>query len=96
MGEDCCEGKEGKDDCCKEGGCEMSHHMMKLADHAWAELAKEKMKKLWQEQRGANMDKIAEASVKGSMSFWMKKMNGEEFSKEDWDNFSKSLQEAMK
>ena len=71
-GADCCSGSS----CNKSSGCEMTDMLMHIADSAWAELMKDKMKKLFETHRGKNMDKLAKASVEASLAYWEHKMKG--------------------
>ncbi len=95
MGNDC------KDEscCCKEGYCEMSSGMMCLADKAWGDLMAEKMKKLWEKERGSNMDAAAEVIVKHSMATWKHRMEKQDMKanlpQEEIDKFREELGKVM-
>lgn len=69
--------------------------MLSLADAAWAELMKEKIKILFEKERGSNMDKVAEVATKASMEFWAKKMSGTEADEEFFKDFGKKLDAAF-
>jgi hypothetical protein len=71
---------KSESDCESEpkSGCEMTDQMMVLANEAWAELVKEKMKKRFEEVSGEKMNKIALASVEASMAYWQHKMKGKQ------------------
>lgn len=79
-----CESQEG-------GCCEMSAMLMKLADEAWGELMKEKMKKAIEKERGEKMNKVAAVSVQASLAYWEHKMQG----KAQCHEFSENLKKAF-
>ncbi len=95
-----CANKECTGACENSEYCEMSGMMVNLADAAWEQLMMEKMKQVWDKQRGANMMKAAEVSVKHSMAVWMAKMKAQDMtaqaSKEEIANFKKELEAAFK
>lgn len=59
-----------------DSGCEMTDMMMCLANDAWADLMKEKMKAELEKARGAKMNKVAAAAVQASITYWEHKMAG--------------------
>ena len=72
-----CDTKYHKEKNCHHNtGCEMTDGMLRLADSAWEELIKEKMKKIFEEQNGERMDKVAQATVDVANAFWQSKMEG--------------------
>ena len=80
MGENCCDESccEGKSDscCCNEccgEGMDMGKMMMQLANEAWSELMKEKMKAAYQKSIGNKMDKIAAVGVEACIGYWNSK-----------------------
>ena len=81
--EDCC--GEERHECCEESECQGSHYnsgdlmidgVLEIADEAWAELMKEKMKKHFEATMGKKMDEMAKAAVEASLIFWKNKMKG--------------------
>ena len=71
-----CESESKKKQCHHNSGCEMTDGMLRLADEAWEELVKEKMKKIFEEHNGEKMNKVAQASVEAATAFWQTKMEG--------------------
>ena len=79
--QECCNNKH---DCCEESrceeksstGCEMTDMMMGIADHAWEELMKEKIKKEFEKQIGERMNKVASASASASIAHHTHMMEG--------------------
>ena len=75
---------ENNQNCCEDtcntkkptSGCEMTDMIMHIADHAWAELMKEKMKKEFEKQMGDKMNKVAIASVNASIEYHTHEMEG--------------------
>ena len=65
-----------KQDSCHSSGCEMTDKLMHLAEKAWEKLLIEKMKKILEEKNGARMDKVAQATVEATNSYWEHKMKG--------------------
>ena len=99
MGEDCCDEK-----CCSSKSCECnescgcsseetskSAYMLKLADEAWSELMKEKMKESIEKMVGDKMNKTAQVSVEASMAYWSNKMRNEAA----WAEFEEKLRKSM-
>ena len=73
----CSEESCSAESCCEEStGCEMTDMMLKLADEAWSELMKEKMKAAFESERGEKMDAVAKAVVNASIGKWEYKMLG--------------------
>ncbi|MFC1648132.1 hypothetical protein ACFL1B_01605 [Nanoarchaeota archaeon] len=100
MGHDkdgCCGGSCGDKD---NGYDEMTGEMLFLADKAWSHLVLDKMKEVWEKERGSNMDKAAEVAVKHSMDAWMARMSSGDMKKnlpkEAIDKFREDLNNAMK
>ncbi len=74
---DCCESEN--DSCCSSeccGGGDMADGLMKLADEAWGELLKEKIKKQYEKAAGPKMDKLAAVLAEGAIEYWKAKMEG--------------------
>ena len=78
--EKCCSA-EGKSCCCSEKGCdcggEHSEHatmIMQLANEAWTELLKEKMKSAFEKALGDKLNKVAQVGVEASTGYWQNKM----------------------
>lgn len=88
MGHQCC--------CTEDGYCEMSRMMLKIADDAWYELMKEKMKAEYEKKRGEKMSKAAKIGVQHSIEFWETKMKNMEMKKEKIEEFKKELMGAFK
>ena len=102
MGEECCEEgsccESGKgSECCSEKCCcegnsmDKGQMMMGLANEAWSELMKEKMKAAYEKAKGDKMNKVAQISVEACMAYWGSKMK----SKEAWNEFEEKLKNAM-
>tara|TARA_Y100000310_G_scaffold340490_1_gene436442 strand:- start:342 stop:626 length:285 start_codon:yes stop_codon:yes gene_type:complete len=94
MGENC-ESKE----CCKENkkecgtGCEMTDHLMGLADEAWEELFKEKIKAHYEKTAGEKMTRTAEATAEAAMAFWQSKMAKKKTIAEQTEKIKQSFSE---
>ena len=100
MGEGCCGGgccSSEADEKCSDESCEdtssmdMSKMMMALANEAWADLMKEKMKAIYEKSMGEKMNKAAHVSVEACTDYWNSKMKG----KDSWDKYSEKLKNAM-
>ena len=72
-------------------GCEMSNHMVRIADNAWECLMAEKMKAHWEKLMGSKMNEIAAASVETSMAYHMNMVKG----KMEVEASAKKIQQAM-
>jgi hypothetical protein len=66
----------------KGGGCDAIRHMEKLANQAWDELFKEKVKKHYEENIGKKMDENAEIVAERAIHIWKNKMANREAKKE--------------
>ncbi len=90
---------KGKTDCCGEDYCEMTSSMVCLANEAWSDLMKEKMKHLWDKERGPIMDNVADVVVKHTMDVWKARMEAhdmkKQLSKEEIDKFKEDLGKAF-
>ena len=98
MGEECNEGSccESSSDCCESKGCceqekGMGVMVMRLANEAWEELMKEKMKSAYEKAMGDKMNKTAQIGVEACMMYWGNKMKG----KMAWMEFEEKLNKAM-
>lgn len=98
MGKDCNEGKcceDGGNSCCCNESCEesMDHGkmIMQLANEAWAELMKEKMKAAYEKTMGEKMNKVALVGVEACIAYWTQKMKEEGACHE----YSEKLKKAM-
>ena len=97
MSQECCESKcceESKEKCCSKGCCEEESKgkmMMRMADEAWEELMKEKMKQAYEKSIGEKMNKVASVAVEGCIAFWTNKMKEESTCHE----FEQKLSKAM-
>ena len=69
----------------------MAGMMMKLAEEAWGEVIKEKMKTIIEKQGGDRMDKVAAAGVEAAGAFHMGKMKTEA----DMQVHKKKIEEAF-
>ncbi len=80
----------GQDNCCDE---EKGHTgmILGLANAAWTELLKEKMKKAYEKAAGSKMDKIAAIGVEANIEMWRGKMQ----EKAKWAEFEEKLDKAM-
>lgn len=89
-----------KSECCGEDYCEMSGQMVCLANEAWSELMKEKMKQAWDKERGSIMNGVADVVVKHSMDVWNARMESQdmkkELSREEIDAFKEELGKAFR
>ena len=100
MGEDCCEEKSccesnKESECCSEKSCceddSKGKMMMEIANEAWTELMKDKMKAAYEKAKGDKMDKVAHISVEACMAYWANKMK----SQAAWEEFEEKLKNAM-
>ena len=98
METECCEDKccsAGKESCCCECSCsesnDLSKMIMQLANEAWGELMKEKMKAAYDKAVGDKMNKAAQVGVEASMAFWSGKMK----EKASFAEFEEKLKKAM-
>ena len=66
----------------KEGACDAIRHMEKLANQAWDELFKEKVKKHYEESIGKKIDKNAKIVAEQAIHTWRNKMANREAKKE--------------
>lgn len=66
----------------KEGSCDAIRHMEKLANQAWDELFKEKVKKHYEENIGKKMDENAKIVAEQAIHIWNNKMSNRETKKE--------------
>ena len=93
MGNECCDEK-----CCSEScqcSCEetndISKEIMQLADKAWEELMKEKMKAAYEKAIGERMNKVAQVGIEASIAYWGSKMKAQS----SWAEFEEKLRKAM-
>ena len=82
--------------CCEKEEKDMAHEMLHLADCAWYSLMKEKMKKVYEKERGQKMDQVADISAKAAIDFWTKKMAGEEPGDEFYNELRTRLDAVFK
>ena len=96
--ESCCTTKE----CCSESSCgcneegfktecEMTNKFIILANESWAELLKDKMKKVYEKKNGEHMNKLAEVLVDACSSYWQGKMQ----EKAKCAEFTEKIRQAM-
>ena len=64
---------------------------MQLANNAWEELMKEKMKAAYEKAIGERMNKVAQVGIEASIAYWSNKMK----EKSSWDEFEEKLRKAM-
>ncbi|MBI1935580.1 hypothetical protein HYS31_04005 [Candidatus Woesearchaeota archaeon] len=95
-GDGCCESGKGsgccEESCCCEESMSKGKYMMGLADRAWEELMKEKMKVAFEKAKGEKMERVAQMSVEACMAYWSNKMKEEGA----WAEFEEKLRNAMK
>jgi len=77
----------------KEGGCDMIRHMEKLANQAWEELFKEKIKKHYEKSIGQKMDVNAQIVAERAIHVWKNKMATKEAKKEYENKLFTSMKE---
>lgn len=65
--ESCCEGKDGKHD-------DFAKHLLCMADQAWMELLKDKIKENILASSGAHLDQLAKAVSDSNQARWKNKM----------------------
>jgi len=68
----------------KEHGCcfNITDHIKTVANKAWSELLKEKIKKRYEEKLGTKMDEIAGVAADAAIEFWRHKIESKESCKE--------------
>ena len=88
--ESCCTAKSAEC-CCEEESKSMGKMMMDLANEAWSELMKEKMKASYEKAVGDKMNKAAQVSVEACMAYWNNKMKEQASCAE----FEEKLKRAM-
>ena len=88
--ESCCAAKSAEC-CCEEESKSMGKMMMDLANEAWSELMKEKMKAAYEKAVGDKMNKSSQASVEACMAYWNNKMKEQASCAE----FEEKLKRAM-
>ncbi|MFQ5645871.1 MAG: hypothetical protein ACE5GM_02990 [bacterium] len=81
-----CAPKPASDECCNMPG-----KLLSLADQAWEELLKEKMKAEIQKSRGEKMDKIARLVVEADLAKWGHMITG----KAKCEEYKQSLKELV-
>lgn len=81
----CCEPKMGSE-------CEKTEMLFRLANKAWDELMREKMKKEWEKSMGPHMDKMAKVATEAAGKYWQNKMEA----KENVHMFMNKVHEAHK
>jgi len=82
---------KSSDGCNLNSGCSMSDEIFSIANEAWRELLKEKMKKEFEKQRGEKMNGIAVVGVEGAMNYWQNMMAGKGATQE----FQEKLKQAF-
>ena len=91
--EKCCEAKECCSESCNESSCEESKGdmMMNIANEAWEELMKEKMKSAYEKSIGDKMNRTAMVAVEACIAYWGNKMK----EKAACAEFEEKLKKAM-
>ena len=86
-----------EDECCGGHNKEpdMPTMMMYMAQDAWAELMKEKMKAAFDAKRGDKMEAAAQLAVDHSITCWNAKMQGKEVEPEKHQEYGKKLMEIF-
>jgi hypothetical protein len=87
----CCETSCGHNEEGFKTECEVTNGMMKLANEAWGELLKEKMKKVYDKKNGEHMNKLAEVLVDTCTAYWHGKMQ----EKAKCAEFTEKIKQAM-
>lgn len=88
--------KQHMKDCeCGEEYDEMTGMMFCLTHKAWEQAITEKIKEAWIKERGKNMEKAAEASVKHGMKVWMAKEMKKPIPKDEIEKYKKDLKKAF-
>ncbi len=73
----CCD--ESSAECCDSNSnecCNMAERLLELADEAWFELLKEKIKKEIESTSGAKMNELAKMVAKANCERWSHKIKG--------------------
>ena len=95
-----CGCEESKGSCQSGCGCEgscscesksMAGMIMNLANEAWMELMKEKMKHAYEKATGDKMNKIAQVGIEACIAYWGNQMKD----KSSYDEFEEKLKKAM-
>ena len=87
----CCESSCGCNDSCCDSEMSKGKMFMNLAEEAWMELMKEKMKAAIEKASGPKMDKAAQVAVEASIAHWADKKKKEAVCAE----FEEKLHRAM-
>ena len=66
----------------KDNGCNVIRYMESLADQAWSELFKEKVKSHYEKAIGEKMDQYAEIVANQSVEEWKRKIENKEIKKD--------------
>lgn len=83
---ECC-----KKSCCDDGNMDKSKMMMNLANDAWEELMKEKIKTAYEKVIGDKMSKAAAVSAEACIAYWNSKMKEEAACAEFEDKLGKAM-----
>jgi len=71
--------------------CDMTAHLFDLANQAWEELLKEKIKKVYEKKLGEHLNKTAQVAADGCADYWQSKIQEKTKCKE----FQEKVKEAM-
>ena len=69
----------------------MTDGILKMAEKAWEQAVLEKMKQHFEQAAGEHLQKVAEAGVKASMTFWHNKMKSKAEMHQEFENIKKSM-----
>ena len=92
--------EENMEECKSKGeDCDMTSGLLCIADKAWEELMKDKLKHEWEKHRGETMDKVAEVVIQHSMKLWKHRMSSQDMKanlpNEEVDAFKEELGKAF-
>jgi len=88
---ECCDTQKGSSDC-----CDMPEKLLALADEAWFEVLKDKIKKDILSSSGDKMDKLAKLVSETNNAKWGHMMSGKMQCEEYKQNLQKLFSEASK
>lgn len=91
----CCKSKESCDSKpkkqCYGSGCDMTDHVVKMANMAWEQLMIEKMKVYIEKKKGEKMNSMAVAAVDASFTHWENKMKADADKRASISNLQKAF-----
>ena len=97
MSDSCCDQEKcgdssGESECCEtkaDNCCNFAEHLLEIADEAWCELLKEKIKKEIQASCGEKLDQLAKLVAQANGQKWAHKMKGKALCEEYKNNLKK-------